>query len=226
LTALSTYASSNPGSNPGGDAFSDKLKAELSSRFPDAKIELLGEPHWTGASPQGKITFIMVGEENARGQVQFEVHSRASGSPQDSASYGWVEFSASIQARVLARRVFPGEKLESDQFHTRDLNIASGELRELRGLILSASTDISSLEARQTLIEGQPLLSSAIERIPDVRRGDAIRVELVSNGLVLSTSAVASESAYLDGTVRVLTEKTKRELVGKLVAPGLVEVKL
>jgi flagella basal body P-ring formation protein FlgA len=93
-------------------------------------------------------------------------------------------------------------------------------------VILDQSSDITKLQARQTLIEGQPLLSSAVERVPDVRRGDFVRVKIVSNGLTLSAQATASEPGYLNGPVRVLTAQTKRELSGKLISSGVVEVKL
>ena len=58
-----------------------------------------------------------------------------------------------------------------------------------QGGTAAATTDIAHLEARQTILEGQTLLSSAVERIPDVRRGDSVRVQLVSNGIMLSIAA-------------------------------------
>jgi flagella basal body P-ring formation protein FlgA len=69
-------------------------------------------------------------------------------------------------------------------------------------------------------------MSSAVERVPDVRRGDSVRVRIISNGLTLTAQAMASEPGYLNGPVRVLTAQTKRELSGKLVSTGVVEVKL
>lgn len=207
-----------------GDPVSTAIRSELSKRFPHTRIELVEEPHWTSAQPQSEITSVRVGAENARGQIQFTVNSRGDGGAQ--ASYGWVTFAAYQPARVMVRRVLPGEKLQAGQFTVRDINVAVEPVRDFRGVILDHTADISHLEARQTLLEGQPLLSSAVQKIPDVRRGDAIRVQIVSNGLVLSTRATASEPAYVNGSVRVLTEKTKRELAGRLVSPGVVEVKL
>ena len=42
----------------------------------------------------------------------------------------------------------------------------------------------------------------------------------------LTTAGTAEEPAYFDAPVRVMAAKTKRELVGKLLAGGVVEVRL
>lgn len=206
------------------DPVSSSISAELSKRFPNARIELTEDLHWTSSQPEGQFLSIRVGDENGRAQVGFTVET------QDDQGihrgYGYATFAAWLPARMVVRRVMPGEKLQNDQFETREINVASGTEREFRGVILDQKTDITNLQSRQTLLEGQPLLSSAVERVPDVRRGDSVRVKIVSNGLTLSAQATASEPGYLNSTVRVLTAQTKRELTGKLISSGVVEVKL
>jgi flagella basal body P-ring formation protein FlgA len=206
------------------DTVSAAVNTELSKRFPQARIELTDELHWTSSRPEGEIVSIRVGDENARAQAGFTIETRDEQGVHH--GYGYTTFAAWIPARVLVRRVLPGEKLANDQFALQEVNVASGALREFRGVIMDQSSDITKLQARQTLIEGQPLLSSAVERVPDVRRGDSVRVKIVSNGLTLSAQATASEPGYLNGPVRVLTAQTKRELSGKLISSGVVEVKL
>ena len=141
---------------------------------------------------------------------------------------GYAAFSAFLPAWVASRRVFPNEKLDANAFTKQEVNVASGQYRDMRGLIVIAKADdnLASLQSRQTLLEGGILLSSAIERIPDVRRGDAIRINLVSGGLTLTIPGVAEEPAYLTGHVRVMTNQTKRELLGELEPGGVVEVRL
>lgn len=206
------------------DPVAASINAELSKRFPNARVELSEELHWTSSRPEGQIVSIRVGDENARAQVGFTVETRDDQGPHR--GYGYATFGAWLPARVAVRRVMPGEKLQNDQFELREIDVASGTQREFRGVILDQRSEITQLQARQTLIEGQPLLSSAVERVPDVRRGDFVRVKIVSNGLTLSTQATASEPGYLNGPVRVLTAQTKRELSGKLISSGVVEVKL
>lgn len=206
------------------DPVSAAVSAELEKRFPRARVELTDDLHWTSSRPEGQIVSIRVGDENARAQAGFTVETQDEQGVHR--GYGYATFAAWLPARVPVRRVLPGEKLQGDQFSLQEVNVASGAMREFRGVILNQNTDISHLQARQTLIEGQPLLSSAVERVPDVRRGDSVRLKIVSNGLTLSALATASEAGYLNGPVRVLTAQTKRELSGKLISSGVVEVKL
>ena len=206
------------------DPISASITSELAKRFPNARVELTEDLHWTSSQPEGQLVSIRVGDENARAQVGFTIETHDDQGTHH--GYGYATFAAWFPARMAVRRVMPGEKLQNDQFETREINVASGTEREFRGVILDQKTDITHLQARQTLIEGQPLLSSAVERVPDVRRGDSVRVKIISNGLTLSAQAIASEPGYLNNTVRVLTAQTKRELSGKLVSSGVVEVKL
>jgi len=200
------------------------LTSELSKRFPSTRIELTDDIHWTSSQPEGEIVSIRVGDENARAQVGFTVETKDEQGIHR--GYGYATFAAWMPARVAVRRVMPGERLQEDQFNLREVNVASGPEHEFRGVILEQGAGIAKLQARQTLLEGQPLLSSAVERVPDVRRGDSVRLHIVSNGLTLSAQAIASEPGYLNGPVRVLTAQTKRELSGKLISSGIVEVRL
>jgi flagella basal body P-ring formation protein FlgA len=111
-------------------------------------------------------------------------------------------------------------------FTPRDVNVAVGQAHEERGVILESGRALTGLQARQTILEGQLLLSSAVERIPDVHRGDVVRVELLSNGLSLVTQGVVEEPGFTGESIHVMASKTKRELMGRLAANGVVEVRL
>lgn len=217
-----------------GTSVQEMLRGELASRYPGARIAFVEDIHWMGAgtntapSADSQPVSIVLSEPNARGQVQFTLQSKRV-SPENDVlvrNYGWVTFQALQPARVAIHRVMPGEEIRSDQFTLQEINVASGAARDYRGVILSPQTELKQLEARQTILEGQPLFSTAVQKTPDVRKGDAVRVQIISNGLTLSTQAQASEPAYMNGHIRVLTEKTKRELTGTLVATGVVEVRL
>jgi flagella basal body P-ring formation protein FlgA len=90
----------------------------------------------------------------------------------------------------------------------------------------TADQAIANYEAIQTIMEGQFLVTSSFRKVPDVRRGDSIRVNIVSNGLILMALGTSEESGYINHSIRVRTGKTKRELVGKLLPGGVIEVKL
>ncbi len=230
-TIISTAYAEAP--NPGNPAtvaevqVSDVVRGELTKRYPGARVELTSAIQWLMVgggisrsatnSPQGEVLSVRVGDENARGEVPFSVESR-----DDSGlklSWGRATFAAYVSARIAIRRLQPGEAVHPEGFVVQEVNVAFGPNREIRGLIMPPSDPLNRLETRQTVLEGQPLLLSAIERVPDIRRGDSVRIELVSGSLTI-------EPGFLDGQIHVMSLKTKRELIGKLMSGGIVEVRL
>jgi flagella basal body P-ring formation protein FlgA len=131
-----------------------------------------------------------------------------------------------VPARVATTRIMPGEAIQAAQFIEQEVDVAHGMNHDIRGLIVSPSLELNRLETRQTVLEGQPLLSSEIKRMPDVRRGDPVRIQLVSGSLTLTTLGTASEPGYLDQQVHVMSQKTKRELIGTLLPDNIIEVRL
>ena len=130
---------------------------------------------------------------------------------------GRVTFTAKVPARVAhRRRVIPGDKLDAGNFKKIDIDVTQGQAHEMRGVILAQTTDLAGLEARQTILEGQFVVSSSVQKQPDVRRGDVVRIRLISGDLTVSLQGVVQEPAYLNGQVRVLSDRTKRELMGEL----------
>lgn len=200
---------------PAESRLSQSIRAELSRKLPNARIELMSGVRWTRGSADEAASATVL-NLSPRG----EAHVVADGAE------GWVSYSAWVPAHVALRRIAPGERIMEEQFVSQQVNVASGNAFEYRGTILGGETPISGLETRQTVVEGQFLTSSAVQRVPDIRRGDSVRIQLISGGLIVSTTGMAEEPAYLNGRVRVMAQKTKREFVGQLVGNGLVEVKL
>jgi flagella basal body P-ring formation protein FlgA len=198
------------------------ISAALAKLYPGARIVVGPELHWShGGAGMGAGDISILGE-TSRGEAMFAV----SGTDGTRAADGWVDFEAWVPARVALRRVHPGEPVSADMFTPRDVNVAVGQAHEERGVILESGRALTGLQARQTILEGQLLLSSAVERIPDVHRGDVVRVELLSNGLSLVTQGVVEEPGFTGESIHVMASKTKRELMGRLAANGVVEVRL
>ncbi len=206
----------------GQDPLPQLVKSELQGKLPSAKIEITGPARWTlgPASGQG-ISAVRVLGTNAKGEAQIAV-KLADGSRAE----GFVPFAAWVPARVAVKRIMPGEVLAQEMFVTQDINVAAGQAYDLRGVILSHESDVTGLEARQTILEGAFLTTPAVRKVPDVRKGDSVRIRIQADGVQLSTLGTAEEPGYLNGRVRVLTQKTKREFVGELSAGRIVEVKL
>jgi flagella basal body P-ring formation protein FlgA len=204
------------------DAVSALLQAQLAKAYPEAKVEITSTLHLTRgkAIPENPVVHVL--NETARGEVVFSVTGESAADYAE----GYATFSAWTEARVAIRRIHPGETLTPDLFVSQNVNVAQGMAREYRGVILEKGESVSGLQSRQTILEGQLLTSSAVERTPDLRRGDTVQIHLINGAFELSTLGVAEEPAYLGGNVRVMASKTKRELVGLLRKDGVVEVKL
>jgi flagella basal body P-ring formation protein FlgA len=200
------------------EMISKGLRAKLAA--PAARIEFSSPVRWINGEAPRSTEKLEVLTISSRGDAQVIARSG------ESAIQGMVSFSAWVPARIATRRVMPGEALKSESFVTQEVNIAAGQSYEFRGVILPIATDINTLESRQTILEGQLLLSSAVKKLPDVRRGDVVRIHLISNGITLSTQGLAEEPGYLNNPLKVMTQKGKRELIGQLSPGRIVEVKL
>jgi flagella basal body P-ring formation protein FlgA len=127
---------------------------------------------------------------------------------------------------IAIKRIYPNTRLKNEDFRTGEINVASGPAREYRGVLLPGGTEFSGMESRQTILENQIAVSTAIQKQPDLRKGDTVKLLLLSGDLELSTQAVAEEPASVGERIRVLTVKGKRELIGKVASDRSVEVSL
>jgi flagella basal body P-ring formation protein FlgA len=209
-------------------ALGASIRQEIADAYPGARIEITGPVVWFRGEPPANVSAVRFLGENGRGEGQIEIRGlNEDGDVAKSVTAeGMVPFSAMVPAHVAIRRVLPGDKLDPDLFLTKSIDVARGQAREMRGILYPGISSVAGLEARQTILEGQALTSSAVQKMPDLRRGDSVSIHLISGGLTLTVPGTSEEPGYLDGRVRVLSAKTKRELVGKLQPGGIVEVQL
>ena len=195
------------------------LRTELQRQYPNAQIEVIGQPRIirgeVGVPTQPEVLYL---GENARGEATFQV--RGQGTELS------VSFRAVEEIPLAVRRIHPTEKLKASDFVSQKTDLAAGPLHSFRTLILPVRTDFSKLEAHQTILEGQPALSNGVHPIPDVERGAHIAVHLISGELTLSTQGIAQEPGTVGQNIRILAGPGKRELVGKLNAANIAEVRL
>ena len=137
-----------------------------------------------------------------------------------------VSFSAWVDAPIALRRIRPMERLSQEFFKITPVNVAAGVNRQYKGLILPQNAQFEKLEARHTLLAGQFPLTSSVQRVADLKRGQEVEIRLASDGLVVSTRGIAQERAYFHSQIKVLTKGSKRMLTGKLRPEGYVEVHL
>jgi len=108
-----------------------------------------------------------------------------------------------------------------------EVDVSFGQYRPYRESMLNLSTEnLQQYQSAQTIIEGSPILSAAIKKVPDIKRGDGVRLQVKSGEIYFSLQGVAAEDGRLGEKLRVFTEKSRRELVGKLTSGSTVEVSL
>jgi flagella basal body P-ring formation protein FlgA len=206
--------------------FKKAVIQDLSGKFPLARIEIPGDPIWFHGVPDSISSLISV-VDTQRGEVIVKAQGGSRNAEAGMEEFeGKITFSALVPAWIAKRRIQPGERLKSEDFSVQDVNVAYGMNREFRGVILPASANLNVLESKQTILEGQFALSSGVKRVPDVRRGDVVRLSVMSGEVSLSLQGTAEEPAYINDSVRVMTLKTKKQMIGKLGPNGSVEVRL
>jgi flagella basal body P-ring formation protein FlgA len=197
------------------------LRNELSKRFNDAAIHFLSGSTFP-LPPEGVgVQGVRVLSETGTGTVNYSVQYSDGAS-----ALGQARFSAMVPTYVAIRRIRPGEKLELSDFQLQSVNVAQGLAYQYRGVMFNEKDSLDGIQARQTILEGQYPLRSGVEKVPDIRRGDIVRVRIVSGDISLVTMGIVQEPGYLDQSLKILTQKTKKEMVGQLKKGGLVEVAL
>lgn len=197
------------------------LRGELGKRFARAEITFLAGSTFPVEHDGVSLKQVRILSEAGTGTVDYSVIYS-----DGSSALGQARFSAMVPTFVAMKRIRPGDKLARADFQIQSVNIAQGVAYQYRGVMFSANDSVDGLQARQTILEGQYPLTSGIEKVPDIRRGDVVQVKILSGDIALSTMAVVQEPGYLDQNLRVLTQKTKKELVGQLKKGGIVEVVL
>jgi len=196
------------------------VRAEIAKKYPGARVELSAPTLGDGLGLARSVSGAKLIQENG-GVAEFAVTL-----PNGSLAAGRIPFRASVSTFVANRRIRPGERLSKSDFALQSVTVSQGLSREYRTLMLRPDADLEKLEARQTILEGQYPLSSGVQKVPDVRRGDSVQIRLVSGAIELVTGGIAQEPASLGAPVRVLIGKTKKELLGKALENGVVEVRL
>ena len=206
----------------GSPDWRELLKRELEKVHPRAEIEFELEPQWVHGGHLSEIKHLKFLGDDSKGNAHFILE----GKDRFDSHEGWISYSAWMESRVANQKIKPGEVLRENYFLKKKLNVAHGLGREVRALILTTHAPVEELESIRTILEGQPLLSTAVEHIPDIRKGDQVKVFIKAGSLHLVTSAIAQEAGYLRGKLKVTTSQGKRELQGVLQSKSLVEVEL
>jgi flagella basal body P-ring formation protein FlgA len=113
----------------------------------------------------------------------------------------------------------------------QDFVRARAEVTQLREEPVLASADIESLvgnaRLRRSLVGGAPLVMAALEKAPDARTGQSLKVVFVSeSGIRVSADGALLGSGAVGDEVRAKLRSSRKIVTGKLVSGGVMEVSL
>jgi flagella basal body P-ring formation protein FlgA len=221
-TSLQPAQAVDPASPVYSNATVDRLdlliKKEIATRYIGAHIEIIKALRLVQGTLPAQIQSVHVVSEPVHGEAVLSVN--------DGATQVRATYVAMVPALVAKVRISPNQRLSADMFVRQDVDVANGMAYELKGLVLPQEENVAGLQTRQTIMDGQFLTSTAVEKVPDVRKGDDIRIHIISGDLNLTAGGTAAEPGYINNTIKVIVAKTKHELTGLLQADGVVEVKL
>ena len=223
FSALAETASRAP-----SERLSDLIRASLTEKIADSEIRLPSLEKICAREPlNGFASFerARLVEDRPNGTALFEVSGRTT-EGLERAELVQTPYSAWKKVVVATKRLYPNARIQERDFKVVEMDVAAGPIREYRGILVSPDANLTRLQTRQTILENQYVTTTAVEQQPDVRRGDTVRLDLVSGDLTLSTQATASENASIGDRIRVSTWKTKKEVVGTVRDDHSVEVKL
>ena len=203
---------------------SSRIHKILSEKLPYAEIKLPNLEKLVKSpeiSSMNELANVRIIEDRANGVVLLELTSAEGTSIRIQTPY-----QAMVKTPVAIRRIYPNTRLKKEDFRIENLNVATGNARDYRSAIIFDETKLEQMETKQSILEGQFVVTNAVQKQPDVRKGETVKLELTSGDLSLTTAATILENASIGERVHILTTKSKKDLVGKVLEDHSVEVRL
>jgi flagella basal body P-ring formation protein FlgA len=129
-----------------------------------------------------------------------------------------VEIEALAEILVATDSLRRGDVLEPEEFSLQQRDISKLKQPFFDG------HDIYGKRLKRSLRLGQPLLRNQVDFPPLIKRGDRVEIRARRGGLMLSAAGEARQNGALDETIRVMNVGSRKEILCRVAAPGLVTV--
>lgn len=216
FSAASSYGLDDP------TLLSSHIQKILSEKIPYAEIripnlsKLIKSPEVSAIS---ELTGVRLLEDRANGVALLELTAADGSTVKIQTPY-----QALVKTPVAIHRIYPNTRLKREDFRIDTLNVATGPARDYRSAIIFDASKLDQMETRQSILEGQFVVSNAVQKQPDVRKGETVKLELISGELTLTTGAVVQENGSIGDHVHVITTRSKKDVVGKIREDHSIEV--
>lgn len=124
-------------------------------------------------------------------------------------------------AIIATRALRSGETLAE-----ADVALEQRVLDTPRGDALEHAEDAIGRRVRRHVRAGEPLAAAWLDEAPRVKRGDRVTLRLARGGLRIETTGRAEQDGALGAWIRVRNVASKREVLGRVAGPGVVDVEI
>ena len=135
----------------------------------------------------------------------------------------WTSWKVELWERrqVLRNAVRAGQFLQPDDFITRRMRVGSGAERyAIDAASLGQAVMLRDLPA------GAVVSDRDVRRMMVMKRGDVIGLEVRRGTVTVRTQAIAQQDGRVGDRIRVMCERTGKEVTALVVTRGLVELRL
>ncbi len=130
----------------------------------------------------------------------------------------WVAKNRIAYFQDIDPALFESGKVEVTQM--TELPVSAGNESELAQLV-------KETRAKRSFHPGTPILASMLDRKPDIKSGQSLKVVFVGdNGLRVSTDGTVMNDGIVGDSVKARLKTSKKVVAGKLVSPEAIEVTL
>jgi flagella basal body P-ring formation protein FlgA len=134
-----------------------------------------------------------------------------------------------VQARVRTfdyvlianRRIKQGEIISEGMFSVRKV-----ETTFLRDDYVGKLSEILGKRLRKSIMAGEILFANYVEDIPLVKRGNKVRIQVISPVVKVETEGIAKQDGWLGDEIRVLNLSSKRVITAKVAGKDIVRIEI
>ena len=120
---------------------------------------------------------------------------------------------------VAVRALRSGEIISEDMFRKEKI-----ETTFLKGNYVKNFTKVSGKRLRRFINAGDVLFYDSVEDIPLVRRGEKVRIEVVSRFVRVETTGVAKQDGWLGDKIKVFVNASRKTIEGEVSGKGTVRI--
>lgn len=199
------------------ELYSQNLKVSRN----DIKLQVYHTPPITKESVKNlKVTITPQSQSLNPGYQRLKIKTWRNQQLQNSYS---ISMKVTIQIPVLlaSKKIRFGESITPDKTSLKKIEID----RKLDKFFLSQPQQ-KNLISTQLIRKNEMIKKSMVKQKPDVKRGDQVKVHLISGAILIKTEGRIRRDCSIGESVQVTLESSRRSLRGQVKNPDLVVVNL